>query len=98
MVVIGSSQVYLVRKVPLHCPKNNLNLSMKTKPFTAGEDATVYVRFFYAYIYSYLAQNIQIYRFISSKRDRHVLYAEIIFGTVCRPQSRAALGVHAIVP
>ena len=46
MVVIGSSQVYLVRKVPLHCPKNNLNLSMKTKPFTAGEDATVYVSFF----------------------------------------------------
>ena len=29
----------------VHCPKNNLNLRIETKPLTAGADATVYVRF-----------------------------------------------------
>ena len=33
-------------KKQLHCPKNSLNLRIKTQPVTLGSGATVYVRFF----------------------------------------------------
>ena len=36
-----------VDSVPIHCPKINLNLSIKTEPVTVEADATAYVWFLY---------------------------------------------------
>ena len=60
----------------LHCPKNNLNLGIKTKPVTVGKDATVYVWFLHQ-IYSYELKNYTIiYRCIRFGRDRLGFNAE----------------------
>ena len=67
----------------LHCPKNNLNLSIKTEPVTVGAAATVRV-----YVWFQCVNKIRTYctayRCICSNCDRLGFYAEIhfIFGTV----------------
>ena len=50
-----------------HCPRNNLNLCMKTKTATVGVNMVTYTR-------TYLAHTPNIYRCIHSTR----FYAEIL--------------------
>ena len=86
---------------PAHCPKNNLNLRIKTEPVSVGADSTVYVCLLCTYTEVYLAQKPDIYRCISFNCDRlSVFYAEIQvdFGTVYAEPILApapAFGCHA---
>ena len=76
----GSTLIYTV-----HCPKNSLNLRIKTEPVTVEADAMVN-----AWFLGQIYVNNQNLRCIRSRSDRLRFYAEIqiIFGTVYRQNSR----------
>ena len=77
----GSALIYTV-----HCPKNSLNLRIKTEPVTVEADAMVN-----AWFLGQIYVNNQNLRCIRSRSDRlRFFYAEIqiIFGTVYRQNSR----------
>ena len=65
----------------MHCPKNNLNLCIKTEPVTVEADTTVYVWF----SSDHRNVNKRISCCICSSCDKLGFYAEIqiMFGTVC---------------
>ena len=69
LVRTALKQNYSCKKQSMHCPKNNLNLGVKTEPVTPGAEATVYVRFLLLVQYIFLAQKPDIYRCICSNRD-----------------------------
>ena len=79
-LICGSVGMAVVSPVPTHCPKNNPNLRIETKPVTAGADATVYD----FCLKLNQKPNIKEPRCFCSNRDRLGFFAEfqIILGTV----------------
>ena len=71
-----------------HCPKNIMNIRIKTEPVATAADATVCVRFFLYLHISGPETRYCIYRCIRSK-------IQIVFGTVCMIDKRPSLrSVH----